>query len=67
VDDLRAFIASGRQGVNYARGTWHHPLLVIDRAAEFLVLDRIPDDGGEDCEVLDLSAQDIWLEIRESP
>lgn len=67
VDDLRAFVASGRQGVNYARGTWHHPLLVIDRAAEFLVLDRIPDDGGEDCEVLDLSAQDIWLEIRESP
>jgi ureidoglycolate lyase len=63
VDDLRAFIASGRQGVNYARGTWHHPLLVIDRAAEFLVVDRIPEDGREDCEVLDLSPQDIWLEV----
>jgi ureidoglycolate lyase len=26
---LRAFRASGRQGVNYARGTWHHPLIVL--------------------------------------
>lgn len=66
-DELRAFIASGRQGVNYARGTWHHPLLVIDRAAEFLVVDRIPEDGGEDCEILDLAAEDIWLDVRESP
>jgi hypothetical protein len=41
-------------------------LLVIDRAAEFLVVDRIPEDGGEDCEVLDLSPQDIWLDVRES-
>ena len=27
----RAFAASGRQGVNYARNCWHHPLLVVAR------------------------------------
>jgi ureidoglycolate lyase len=39
-DGLRAFRASGRQGVNYARGTWHHPLIVLTRDHEFLVIDR---------------------------
>jgi ureidoglycolate lyase len=36
----RAFWASGRQGVNYARNVWHHPLLVLADAARFIVVDR---------------------------
>ncbi len=36
----RAFTASGRQGVNYARNAWHHPLLVLDAESRFLVVDR---------------------------
>jgi ureidoglycolate lyase len=40
---LRAFRVSGRQGVNYARGTWHHPLIVLRPDHEFVVVDR----GGE--------------------
>ena len=35
-----AFKASGRQGVNYARNVWHHPLLVFDAESRFLVVDR---------------------------
>ena len=37
---LRAFRASGRQGVNYARNVWHCPLLVLDREDDFLIIDR---------------------------
>lgn len=37
---FRAFEASGRQGVNYARNVWHHPLLVRDDDSRFLVVDR---------------------------
>ena len=37
---FRAFEASGRQGVNYARNTWHHPLLVLTDEERFLVIDR---------------------------
>lgn len=37
---FRAFRASGRQGINYARNTWHHPLLVLDPESRFLVIDR---------------------------
>lgn len=65
--DLRAFVATREQGVNYARGTWHHPLLAIDKAAEFIVIDRIIDDGSDDdCEVLDLTAAEIWVQALKS-
>jgi ureidoglycolate lyase len=37
---FRAFSATGRQGINYARNAWHHPLLVLDAASRFLVVDR---------------------------
>lgn len=36
----RVFRCSGRQGVNYARNVWHHPLLVLDPQSRFLVVDR---------------------------
>lgn len=36
----RCFQATGRQGVNYARNVWHHPLLVLDPESRFLVIDR---------------------------
>ena len=36
----RAFLASAGQGVNYRRGTWHHPLLVLRDPSHFLVVDR---------------------------
>ncbi len=36
----RLFRCRGDQGVNYRAGVWHHPLLVIDRAQSFLVVDR---------------------------
>lgn len=37
---LRAFRASGRQGINYARNVWHYPLLVLDTDSDFLIVDR---------------------------
>ena len=44
----RAFLAERGAGVNYRRGTWHHPLIVLDRPADFLVVDR--DGEGANCE-----------------
>lgn len=37
---LRCFIAAPGQGVNYARGIWHHPLLSLEASTDFLVVDR---------------------------
>lgn len=44
---VRAFVTSGRQGVNFRRGTWHHPLIAL-AAGDFLVLDRA--GPGENCD-----------------
>lgn len=38
--ELRAFLTGGRQGVNYARGVWHHPVIPLGRETNFLVVDR---------------------------
>ncbi len=38
--DLRAFVSDGRQGVNYAKGVWHHPVIAWRRPTDFLVVDR---------------------------
>jgi len=40
ITSYRAFTATGRQGVNYARNVWHHPLLVFNANSHFLVVDR---------------------------
>ena len=37
---IRCFRATGGQGVNYARNTWHHPLLILAPTQDFLVMDR---------------------------
>lgn len=47
---LRLFRASGTQGVQYARGVWHHPLLILEDEQAFLVVDRKgPGDNLEEC------------------
>ncbi|HEY0287643.1 MAG TPA: ureidoglycolate lyase [Pseudomonas sp.] len=44
----RAFITNGRQGVNYHRGVWHHPVLTIEKRDDFLVVDR--SGPGNNCD-----------------
>jgi ureidoglycolate lyase len=34
VEDLQVFLARGDQGINYATGVWHHPLLALDGVIE---------------------------------
>jgi ureidoglycolate lyase len=57
----RAFSASGQQGVNYARNTWHHPLLVLTDASPFLVVDRA--GPGDNLEEVRLAETD-WLALN---
>jgi ureidoglycolate lyase len=52
IASYRAFTATGRQGVNYARNVWHHPLLVVGEGERFLVVDRAGADNLEE----------VWLD-----
>lgn len=44
----QVFRAGGRQGVNYRRNVWHHPLIAIGAVSDFLVVDRL--GGGVNLE-----------------
>lgn len=59
---LKAFRGGGRQGVNYARGTWHHPLIVLTPDHEFLVIDR-GDAGANLDEVPFPESTEVMLEL----
>ena len=59
IEDLRVFLARGDQGVNYARGVWHHPLLALDAVSDFLVVDRAGD--GHNCDEVQLD-QTVLIE-----
>ncbi|MBD5804441.1 Ureidoglycolate lyase [Azoarcus sp. Aa7] len=52
VETVRVFLARGDQGVNYARGVWHHPLLALDGVSDFLVIDRAGE--GPNCDEVQL-------------
>jgi ureidoglycolate lyase len=56
--EIRAFVTKGWQGVNYAKGVWHHPLLALEKVSDYIVVDR----GGEG---KNLNEQDLkeslWL------
>ncbi|KKB62205.1 ureidoglycolate hydrolase [Robbsia andropogonis] len=53
---IRAFASSGWQGVNYAKGVWHHPLLALPGTTDFIVVDRVGDG-------LNLNEQDLDVPI----
>lgn len=58
---LAAFVAEGAQGISYAPGVWHHPMLTLDTETDFVVF--VHEDGTpEDCVVVDRDGAD-WPEL----
>lgn len=51
--NLSVFLARGDQGINYATGVWHHPLLALDGICDFLVVDR--SGPGHNCDEVQLA------------
>jgi len=58
IDKAQCFLASAAQGVNYAKGTWHHPLLAL-HDGDFLVVDRSGAKGDMNC--VEFSLQGLGL------
>ena len=66
IDNIRAFISNGEQGVNYLRGVWHFPLISIKDDAQFIVIDRkhdIDSDDIEQCILHPIEDTNITLEF----
>jgi ureidoglycolate lyase len=49
---VQVFRAASHQGVNYAKGVWHHFLLPLEAESDFLVIDRAgPGDNLDEVEL----------------
>ena len=57
---VRVFRAEANQGVNYARGTWHHFLLALEAESDFLVVDR--EGPGDNLDEVELAEAD-WIAV----
>ena len=53
IEQLRVFLCQPHQGVNYATGVWHHPLLALEAVSDFLVIDR--SGPGHNCDIATLT------------
>jgi ureidoglycolate lyase len=62
IKKLRCFQAAPGQGVNYARGTWHHPLIALHSVCDFLVVDRGGAADDANCDVYPLTGSSLWIE-----
>lgn len=56
-EDVRAFISDGRQGINYHKGVWHHPVLALHDQDDFLIVDR--KGLGNNCDEFFFEACDL--------
>lgn len=54
---LKAFLATGTQGVSYLPGVWHHPMIALDTTIDYTCL--VWEDGSaDDCTVVQLGAHE---------
>lgn len=59
---VEAFVCGPGQGVNYRRGTWHHPIIALDQPAELAML-AWEDGTAGDCVERQLDAP-LSIEVR---
>ena len=57
---VRVFRAAAAQGVNYAKGVWHHFLLALEAESDFLVIDR--EGPGDNLDEIELAPAD-WIAV----
>lgn len=56
-ENIRGFISNGKQGVNYHKGVWHHPVLAFTGAINNKELILVGE--GNNCEEIFFAADDI--------
>ena len=60
---VRVFLAEGGEGVNYAKGVWHHALFALFLESEFIVVDR--GGPGGNCEEIALQQPILITELQQ--
>ncbi|MGY3571797.1 ureidoglycolate lyase [Vibrio paucivorans] len=63
--DCRAFLSNGKQGVNYHKGVWHHPVLALTDQDKFLIVDRAGE--GHNCDEVYFDTDLVSLHLEDIP
>ena len=51
MENIKAFVANGRQAVTYGAGTWHAPMVVVGKKrVDFVVVQHVNGVGEDDCQ-----------------
>ena len=67
---LRAFVASGAQGVTYGAGTWHAPMVALGEVGstlDFVVSQWMSGVANEDCQLVEFESEGVAeprIEVR---
>ena len=66
IENIKAFITDGDQGISYSRGVWHFPLISLKDNAQFVVIDRKHNgdkDSIKQCTVSKIEDVSIYVEL----
>ena len=59
---LKAFMASENQGINFAAGIWHHPLIALESATDFACV--VFEDGtNDDCHIIEMGEEVVLVDV----
>ena len=64
IQNLRAFIAHGRQAVTYGAGTWHAPMVVVGKKRiDFVVVQFVNGVSGDDCQEVEIEQKGASVSV----
>ena len=64
VQNLRAFVAHGRQAVTYGAGTWHAPMVVVgEKRVDFVVVQSVNGVSEDDCQEVEVEQEGVGVSV----
>ncbi|KAK4960586.1 hypothetical protein LTR10_003482 [Elasticomyces elasticus] len=65
LENMRAFIVRGDQGITYGAGTWHAPMVVLrEKAIDFVVVQYMNGVALEDCQEVEVETEGDGLAVE---
>ncbi|CCX29551.1 ureidoglycolate hydrolase [Pyronema domesticum] len=63
--NMKAFKAEKEMAVTYGKGTWHAPMVVLEKETKFVVVNGENGVGREDCEEVTIGGEGVKVKVRE--
>lgn len=61
LNNIKAFVSNGKQGVNYNKNVWHMPAICLDADQQFMIIDR--GGKGDNCDLVTITDKKITINL----